>query len=124
MLALFTYPLEHCSATDVLDMTRHHGRVTVQCDRAYELVQTAPSPIRRDPTDGLDRLGLTPRETEVLRWVIEGKVTSEVGDILAISPRTVQKHLERIYQKLGVEGRTAAAVKGVEFLRDAVHSLD
>ncbi len=54
-------------------------------------------------------LGLTRRETDVLQWVAEGKTNSEIGIILGMSPRTVQKHLEHIFEKLGVETRTAAA---------------
>ena len=53
--------------------------------------------------------GLTPRETEVLSWVAEGKTNEEIGAILCLSRRTVQKHLEHIFSKLGVETRTAAA---------------
>jgi len=52
---------------------------------------------------------LTPREAEVLFWVIKGKTSKDIGDILDLSPRTVNKHLEHIYEKLGVETRTAAA---------------
>jgi DNA-binding CsgD family transcriptional regulator len=62
-------------------------------------------------------LRLTPREVEVLYWVTQGKRNDEIGLILRISPRTVQKHLEHIMDKLGVETRTAAAacvlVKGL-----------
>lgn len=52
---------------------------------------------------------LTPREAEVLFWVVKGKTSKDIGDILGTSPRTVNKHLEHIYEKLGVETRTAAA---------------
>lgn len=55
------------------------------------------------------RLGLTQRESEVLLWVSYGKASSDISLVLEISPRTVQKHLERIYEKLGVETRSAAA---------------
>jgi len=48
----------------------------------------------------------------VLKWVATGKTNSEIGDILGVSPRTVQKHLEHIFRKLGVKTRTAAAVLG------------
>ncbi len=54
-------------------------------------------------------LGLSPRESEILIWVAQGKTNPEIGMILGIIRRTVQKHLERIYIKLGVENRTAAA---------------
>jgi DNA-binding CsgD family transcriptional regulator len=52
---------------------------------------------------------LSAREAEVLRWVAAGKSDAQIGAILGISARTVQKHLEHAYQKLGVENRTAAA---------------
>jgi DNA-binding CsgD family transcriptional regulator len=52
---------------------------------------------------------LTPREVEVLYWVIRGKTNRDIGDILSLSPRTVHKHLEHVFEKLGVETRTAAA---------------
>ncbi len=52
---------------------------------------------------------LTPRETEVLSWVAKGKTNRDVADILGMSPRTVNKHLEHVFEKLGVETRAAAA---------------
>jgi DNA-binding NarL/FixJ family response regulator len=51
---------------------------------------------------------LTPRETEVLSWVAKGKTNRDVADILGMSPRTVNKHLEHVFEKLGVETRAAA----------------
>ena len=52
---------------------------------------------------------LTQREAEVLYWVTLGKTSKDIGDIIGSSPRTVNKHLEHIFEKLGVETRTAAA---------------
>ena len=52
---------------------------------------------------------LTPRETEVLSWVAKGKTNRDVADILGMSARTVSKHLEHVFEKLGVETRSAAA---------------
>jgi DNA-binding NarL/FixJ family response regulator len=54
-------------------------------------------------------LGLTTREGEVLSWLSKGKTNRDIAQILGLSPRTVDKHLEQIYAKLGVENRTAAA---------------
>ncbi len=54
---------------------------------------------------------LTPREQDVLKWLSAGKTDRDIGAILAISPRTVHKHLQRIYEKLGVETRTAAVAR-------------
>lgn len=69
--------------------------------------------------DALRTLGLSPRETEVLAWLTQGKTNFEIARILVISPRTVSKHLEKVYAKLGVENRTAAAARGLETARHA-----
>lgn len=53
--------------------------------------------------------GLTPREAEVLGWVARGKTNAEIAAALFISPHTVRKHLENLFEKLGVRTRTAAA---------------
>ncbi len=55
------------------------------------------------------QLGLTARAAEVLYWIANGKTNKEIGEILGMSPRTVNKHLEQVYPALGVENRTAAA---------------
>jgi DNA-binding CsgD family transcriptional regulator len=56
---------------------------------------------------------LTARERDVLGWLGAGKTDKDIAAILAISPRTVQKHLQRIYEKLGVETRTAAVMRAL-----------
>jgi DNA-binding response OmpR family regulator/DNA-binding CsgD family transcriptional regulator len=61
-------------------------------------------------------LSLTSRESEVLLWISRGKANREIGEILAISPRTVNKHLEQIFVKLGVENRASAAARAVRAL--------
>ena len=60
---------------------------------------------------------LTLREAEVLYWLAKGKTNRDIGDILGSSPATVKKHLERVYVKLGVETRTAAAGLAMSRLR-------
>jgi DNA-binding response OmpR family regulator/DNA-binding CsgD family transcriptional regulator len=60
---------------------------------------------------------LTQRESEVLHWVMMGKTNRDIGDILGTSPRTVNKHLEHVFHKLGVETRTAAAALAMNRLR-------
>ncbi len=59
-------------------------------------------------------LGLTPREAELLSWVVQGKTNPEIGIILGIQLTTVKKHLESIFAKLGVENRTAAVTLALE----------
>jgi DNA-binding response OmpR family regulator len=61
------------------------------------------------PIEFSSELGLTTREGEVLSWLSKGKTNRDIAQILGLSPRTVDKHLEQIYAKLGVENRTAAA---------------
>lgn len=61
-------------------------------------------------------LQLTSREAEVLLWLSRGKSNREIGAILTISPRTVNKHLEQVFVKLGVENRAAATARAVRAL--------
>lgn len=65
------------------------------------------------PAEYSSELGLTTREGEVLSWLSKGKTNRDIAQILGLSPRTVDKHLEQIYSKLGVENRTAAAAIAV-----------
>ena len=62
---------------------------------------------------------LTPRESEVLLWIAKGKANRDIGEILGLSARTVTKHLEQIYVKLGVENRASAAVKAAHILYES-----
>ena len=67
-----------------------------------------------DPGQALNLVGgLTAREREVLQWLSGGKRDRDIADLLGISHRTVHKHLQRIYEKLGVETRTAAVVRAI-----------
>jgi DNA-binding CsgD family transcriptional regulator len=65
----------------------------------------------------LQSLGLTNREAEVLLWLSEGKSNSEIAIILTSKVRTIAKHLERVFAKLMVENRTAAAHAALDVLR-------
>src|SRR5580704_137649 len=62
------------------------------------------------------KLQLTQRESEVLMWIARGKSNRDIAEILNLSPRTVNKHLEQVYAKLGVENRAAAAALAVRML--------
>ena len=61
-------------------------------------------------------LHLTLREADVLLWISRGKSNRDISEILGISPRTVNKHLEQIFEKLGVENRASAAARAVRVL--------
>ncbi len=64
-------------------------------------------------------LGLTRREGEVLSWLSKGKSNRDIAEILGLSPRTIDKHLEQIYAKLGVENRSAATAVAINKANDA-----
>ncbi|HSI56602.1 MAG TPA: response regulator [Ideonella sp.] len=83
----------------------HNARATRLAHEAVEALRSAEA----QAAERLANAALTPRETEVLSWLAKGKTNRDIGEILGLSPRTVNKHLEHIFQKLGVETRSAAA---------------
>lgn len=71
---------------------------------------------KKEAKDLKDALPITKRESEVLYWLSYGKTSWEIAQILEMSPRTVNKHLEQIYKKLGVDNRTSAAAISIRIL--------
>lgn len=65
----------------------------------------------------LEKIGLTPREVEIMEWVARGKTNKEIGLVLDISPRTTSKHLEHIYLKFGVTSRVNAVVYFLQMIQ-------
>jgi DNA-binding response OmpR family regulator/DNA-binding CsgD family transcriptional regulator len=85
-------------------MARHMGQGGLgESMLLLTLTQTDNAALRR-----LREVALTPRETEVLSWLAKGKTNRDIADILGMSHRTVNKHLEHVFEKLGVETRAAA----------------
>ena len=79
-----------------------------------------PPPGKKMPAGNpLASLGFTPRETEVLTWMVQGKTNYEIGVMLGACTGTICKHVERILVKLNVENRTAAAAIAVAVLASA-----
>ena len=119
------------------EQARFHGRIgtpppeqiTLEGPVTRLIVRLAGSPcpgqrlllIQRQPThvlaEELESLGLTVREAEVLAWVLQGKSNPEIAMILDLSPRTVGKHLERVYRAMGVENRISACLLAMEHLK-------
>jgi DNA-binding NarL/FixJ family response regulator len=100
-------PLEHRSpgAGGRVLAVRHAGAVGL----GERMLLLRLQPAGDAPPTRLSTASLTPRETEVLSWIAKGKTNRDVGEILGMSPRTVNKHLEHVFEKLGVETRAAAA---------------
>jgi DNA-binding NarL/FixJ family response regulator len=72
--------------------------------------------------DPLLKLGLTPRATETLLWLAQGKTNADIATILGITESTVKKHVQEIFEKLGIETRGAATVRALELLNSPVPS--
>ena len=105
---------EQLSSTE-FDKALAAGRAMTMADINAEMrsVTAAPSATDLSVQRSANTRGLTARELDVLRLLIDGKTNPEIADDLFISERTVQSHVARILQKLGVSSRTAAATVAV-----------
>jgi DNA-binding NarL/FixJ family response regulator len=94
-----------------------------------DLIQAIETRLRRSEQHGkkeftpdfssfepLLKLGLTPRAAETLLWLAQGKTNSDIATILGITESTVKKHVQEIFEKVGVETRGAATVRALELL--------
>lgn len=104
------YVTKPIHTAEVLARVASHLRTARILQAARTASKQAPLTLNDEPAFATlsARFQLTEREVEVLRWVACGKTNRDIGDILGLSPRTVNKHLEHVYVKLGVETRTAA----------------
>src|SRR5690606_15794670 len=86
-------------------------------DNKEYLLRLSDAPKPAAATDTFkQQFAVTGREADVLLWIANGKTNREIGQILEMSPRTVNKHLEQIFRKLGVENRTSAAAVAIRCL--------
>jgi DNA-binding CsgD family transcriptional regulator len=93
-------------------MIPHVGRAHINARKWTDLQQ------KKTLASGapISSFGLTPRETEVLQWIVQGKTNLEIAMIIKASARTIDKHVERVLRKLNVENRASAiriALEGV-----------
>ena len=92
---------------DAARSTSGRSAPTSICCAWWKAISTTTAPVLKQ------KLAVTEREAEVLLWIARGKSNRDIAEILDLSPRTVNKHLEQIYAKLGVENRTSAAALAV-----------
>jgi DNA-binding NarL/FixJ family response regulator len=85
-------------------------------ERAAQQVISEFKPNFESPKPLEEQLGLTPRVAETLLWLAQGKTNGDIATILGNSESTVKKHVLEIFQKLGVETRTAASLRALEAL--------
>lgn len=104
----------HASQAGVLLLRRFNA----PGDDALNVLQLSEESAPPGPQE-LTALGLTPRQAEVLYWIAQGKTNGEIAVILGTSPRTIDKHVEQLLERLGVENRLAAASRASEILRPA-----
>src|SRR5258706_12081004 len=83
-------------------------RAEQQINREFKPDFSSPKPLLA--------LGLTPRAAEALLWLAQGKTNSDIATILGITESTIKKHVQEIFEKLGVETRGAASVRALEVL--------
>lgn len=108
------YVVKPVRIEEVLARLATHVRNARAAREARDALQRAASASAQSGPDAavalrLEGAALTPRETEVLTWLARGKTNRDIAEILGMSHRTVNKHLEHIFEKLGVETRAAAA---------------
>lgn len=83
-------------------------RTKMQAEREFKPDFSSAAPLRK--------LGLTPRATEALLWLAQGKTNHDIAVILGVSESTIKKYVQEMFEKLGVETRNAAAVRALELL--------
>jgi DNA-binding response OmpR family regulator/DNA-binding CsgD family transcriptional regulator len=99
---------------------KENGKVSLsyigKTDQSGHLIRVIEESFLKNAEKLSKAFGLTAREAEVLTWITNGKSNRDIGTILSLSPRTINKHLEHIHKKLGVENRTSAAAMAINVL--------
>ena len=111
-----------CPAVLPIDRGIRPARLNIrmlETSRPDEVLLLLSREVGHDCPESLQRLGLARREAEVLFWISKGKTSRETAAILSITRKTVDKHVERIHRKLGVETRIAAAAIAWSAMRDS-----
>ncbi|MEO5917648.1 MAG: response regulator transcription factor [Luteolibacter sp.] len=104
------YLVKPVSASDLL------ATVSARLERERHRLATGFNPDFTTAAPLERKLGLTPREAEVLLWVAQGKSNPEIATILGAAEGTVKKHLQNIFEKTGVDNRNAASMLAFEIL--------
>jgi DNA-binding CsgD family transcriptional regulator len=104
--------VNHLASPDLL-LARPHGELVIRAFPSDHPDHTLLTLKLRPAVSSQNQpiLNLSPRETEVARWICAGKTNAQIAQILLISPRTVQKHIEHIFDRLGVDSRVALTAR-------------
>lgn len=90
--------------------------IRTRLERCDEHARSSGEPDFSSAQPLVEKLGLTPREAEVLLWVAQGKGNADIGTIIGATESTVKKHLEHVFEKLGVENRSSAGLLAIRAL--------
>lgn len=103
----------HGAGYDHIVRTPENVKLTVsylgEASQGEHVIRIVEQDVEKDMAALVQMFQLTPREAEVAAWLSQGKSNKEIGEILELSPRTVNKHLETVFHKIGVDNRTSAA---------------
>jgi len=103
-----------------LPLDEHNVALTVyyfkQTEEDEYLLKIQSPDVKIDPAILEESLDITYREAEVLLWLAHGKTNREIAEVLEMSPRTVNKHLEQMYPKIGADNRTVAASVAIQII--------
>ena len=106
------YLLKDCSAEELITAVRTvaRGQVLLQTASAAQLLAGLSLPSSQEPRSAAEKLGLTERERDVLRLIVQGRNNSEIAVELYVSEATVKTHINHIFAKLGARDRAHAVV--------------
>ena len=103
-----TKPVRNDDLVRAIEIRLHRAAQQEQARREFKPDFSSSEPLLR--------LGLTPRAAEALLWLAQGKTNSDIASILGVTESTVKKHVQEMFEKLGVETRGAATVRAFELL--------
>jgi DNA-binding NarL/FixJ family response regulator len=103
-----TKPVPHDDLVHAIEIRLHRAAQHKQARREFKPDFSSSEPLLE--------LGLTPRAAEALLWLAQGKTNSDIATILGITESTIKKHVQEMFEKLGVETRGAATVRALEVL--------
>lgn len=106
------YVLKNAEAEELIRAIRE---IRVGAPMSASIARRMLAMMRGKEAKPTDELNLTPRELEILQWLVEGLSYKKIAEKLFISPLTVQSHIKKVYEKLQVHSKSAAVSKALKY---------
>jgi DNA-binding NarL/FixJ family response regulator len=106
------YVLKNAESEELIRAIRE---IRVGAPMSASIARRMLAMMRGKETRPTDELNLTPRELEILQWLVEGLSYKKIAEKLFISPLTVQSHIKKVYEKLQVHSKSAAVSKALKY---------